>query len=81
MHVLQWLSYRENINFMVAILKFKMATPNRSKLPYTYFIVLLGPKNVSIDTKIRSLRASRAKIWSKVVILAAILKNALYRKS
>ena len=53
------------MNFIAAILKFKMAPPVQS-LNKRYFW-FRDPENIGIDTKIRSLRALRAEIWSKVV--------------
>ena len=80
-YVFQGWVNRKNINFMVAILKFKMAAPHYVKILTSCIFGFLDPENIGVDTKIGSLRASRAEIRSKVVNLAAILKSALYRKS
>ena len=67
---------------MAAILKFKMAAPLHSVKVLTSGIFgFLDPENIGIDTKITSIWASQAEMWLKLVILAAILKNALYSKS
>ena len=66
---------------MEAILNFKIYAPNEwANEALVGLIKFLDPENIGLDPNIMSLWLSQTEIWSKVLILAAILKSALCTK-
>ena len=67
--------------FMAAILNFKIYAPNEAaNVVLVGLIEFFDTENMGLDPNIMSLWLSQTEIWSKVLIMAAILKSALCTK-
>ena len=79
--VFWWLIYGQLRFWIAAILKFMMAAANEgANVIVIGLIEFLDPENIGLGTNIMSLWVSQTKIWSKVILMVAILKSALCSK-
>ena len=66
---------------MAAILNFKIYALNEWANESLFGLIkFLDPENIGLDPNFMSLWLSQTEIWSKVLIMAAILKSALCTK-